>query len=445
MTGEPVASLGFASRMGIIAAATFAVWAACGFWNSVKPLPAGLHVTSLPARLTDAQVDFIDDSQQRGALLERELDMIDRAEQAVVVDECPLTSRMFEHLLMRKRQRPNVRILLVTDPRDEVYGGTAANILGSLEQAGIVVARAHLDRMRDSNPLYSSLWRLGMGWWSAPFDETPGVVTLTSTLRRLNNKADERQLLVADDGAGGWTSLVMSAPPLANPLVDTDLGLLIRGNLARDIVASELGIAAWSTDDDRLPTVPPVGAHGVGSIDARFLTEGALATALHEVINLTASGDSVSLMARALNDRATLEALARAASRGVHLQLLLDPDVPGTQSAAAELIHEGAGDIGIRWQAGADRREARYALVRHRNDVWIEVGSANLTRRDLSDFNLTASVELHMPERSPQARAAVDLFARAWSSAAPYASHADASRENYWRYRLEEATGSGLF
>jgi hypothetical protein len=63
----------------------------------------------------------------------------------------------------------------------------------------------------------------------------------------------------------------------------------------------------------------------------------------------------------------------------------------------------------------------------------------------LSDFNLTAGVELHMPERSPQARAALDLFGRAWSSAVPYASHADASRENYWRYRLEEATGSGLF
>jgi hypothetical protein len=445
MTDEPVPSMGFARRLGIVGFAAIAVWAACGFWNSVKPLPAGLHATSLPARLTEAQVDFIDDSQQRGALLERELDMIDRAEQAVVVDEGPLTSRLFEHLLMRKRQRPNVRILLVTDARSEVYGGTAASTLSSLEQAGVVIARVRLDRMRDSNPLYSSLWRLGMGWWSTPFDETPGEVTLASTLRRLNNKADERQLIAADDGAGGWTSLVMSAAPLGNPLLDTDLGLLIRGNLARDIVASELGIAAWSSGDDRLPALPPVGAHGVGSIDARFLTEGAVATALHEVINLTVSGDSVCLMARALNDRTTLEALARAAARGVHLQLLLDPDVPGTQAAAAEMVHEGAGDIGIRWQAGASRREARYALVRHRSDIWIEMSSANLTRRDLSDFNLTAGVELHMPERSSQARAASDLFGKAWAGAAPYALHADASRDSYWRYRLEEATGMGTF
>ena len=435
--------MGFARRLGTIGSAAIAVWAACGFWNSVKPLPAGLHVTSLPARLTESQVDFIDDSQRRGALLERELELIDRAEQAVVLDECPLTASIFEHLLMRKRERPNLRILVVTDPRNEVYGGTAATTLSTLEQAGVVVARANLDRMRDSNPLYSSLWRLGVGWWSKPFDETSGEVT--ATLRRLNNKADERQLIVADDGTGGWLSLIMSAPPLANPLVDTNAGLLVRGNLARDIIASERGVAAWSTDDDRLPAVPPMGDHGVGSIDARFLTEGAVATALHEVINLTVSGDSVSLMARALNDRSTLDALTRAAARGVHLQLLLDPDVPGTQAAAAELLHEGAGDIGIRWQAGASRREARYALVRHRNDAWIEMGSANVTRRDLSDFNLTAGIELHIPGRSSQARAAADLFGKAWAGAAPYAIHADASRDAYWRYRLEEATGLGIF
>lgn len=430
-------------RLGIASGVALGVWAACGFWNSVKPLPAGLHVTSLPARLTEAQVDFVDDSLQRGALLERETKLIGHADQAIVLDQCPLTPRIADQLLVRKRQRPNLRILLVTDARNEYYGGTAASTLADLEKAGIVVARVHLDRMRDSNPLYSVLWRLGVGWWSNPFDEEPG--TVTSTLRWLNGKADKRQLMVADNGAGGWTSLVRSAPGGANPLVDTDLGLEIRGDVARDIVASELGIAAWSSDDDRLPSLPPVAAHGVGSIDARFLTEGAIGTALQEVIDVTASGDSVSLMARALNDRPMLDSLSRAAARGVHLQLLLDPDVPGTQSAAAEILHEGAGDIGIRWQAGAGRREARYALVRHHNDVWIEVGSANLTRRDLSDFNLTAGVELHMPERSSQARSAIDLFGRAWSSATLYALHADASRDSYWRYRLEEATGLGMF
>ena len=41
------------------------------------------------------------------------------------------------------------------------------------------------------------------------------------------------------------------------------------------MIAGELQIAAWSTDDDRLPAGPPMQGRGVGSIDARFLTEGA--------------------------------------------------------------------------------------------------------------------------------------------------------------------------
>jgi hypothetical protein len=65
-----------------------------------------------------------------------------------------------------------------------------------------------LERLRDSNPLYSGLWRLLLGWWSEPFDEAPGQVTLQSWSRMLNSKADQRQLVVADDGSGGWTAIL---------------------------------------------------------------------------------------------------------------------------------------------------------------------------------------------------------------------------------------------
>src|SRR5450631_27963 len=231
-TGRPFSR--FARRAGLVTMIAVITWVGCGFWNSVKPLPPGTHVTSLPARLAESQIDFVDDGSHPGALLKREL---------------------AEQLLLRKRQRPNLKIMLVTDPRNEVYGGTPAQTLSSLERAGIIVARTRLERMRDSNPLYSSWWRLAVGWWSDPFDEVPGAVTLVSSLRRRNFKADQRQLLVADDGAGGWTSIVTSAPAAAG--MTANVGLEIRGHLARDIVTSELRIADWSTEDDRVPAAPP--------------------------------------------------------------------------------------------------------------------------------------------------------------------------------------------
>jgi hypothetical protein len=435
-----------ARRVGLGGLGVILIWAACGFWNSVKPLPPGLHVASLPARLSEAQVDFIDDSSHRGDILRRELDIIGHAEQAIVLDQCPLALSVAQQLLTRKRQRPNLKILLITDPRNQAYGGTPAKIELSLERAGIVVARTRLDRIRDSNPLYSSLWRLGMGWWSDPFDETPGKITLTSTLRHLNGSANERQLLVADDGAGGWRSMLMSAAPTANAAAaGTNVGVEIHEQFAHDMVASELSIAGWSTDDDRLPAAPPRESRGVGTIDARFLTEGAINSVLRDGLAVIATGDSVSLMARALNERQLISALLRAVGHGAHLRLLLDPDVPGTQAAAAELVRDGGGNVEVRWQAGANRKEARYALIQHGGDVWIHVVSANFTRRGLDDFNLAAGVELHMPARAAPARAAADLFATAWDAAVPYADHADESRDAYWQYRLTEATGLSMF
>jgi hypothetical protein len=419
-------------------------WGSCAVWNSVKPLPRGTRVASLPARLDESQVDFLDDLAPAGAILKRETEAIGRAEQTIVLNQSPLARELADALLLRKRQRPNLKVMLVTDPRNEVYGGTPLRTLSALERTGIVVVRTRLERLRDPNPLYSSLWRLCLGWWSDPFDETPGKATLRSSLRRLNLKADVRQLLVADDGAGGWTSIVMSAAP-AGAAVSAGLGLEIRGHLAAAIVASELQIAAWSTDDDRLPAVPPVDTRGVGTIDARFLTEGAIQAALRDAIGIAGSGDSIKIAVQAFGDRQMVDAVMRAAARGARVQLLLDPGSPETQAAAGELLREEPGAIEVRWRARGSRAEAGYAVIQHRSDVWFDVGSANFTRRGLGDLDLAADIELHMPARAGPARAVTDLFAKHWSNAAAYAAHADESSETYWRYRVAEATGLSVF
>jgi hypothetical protein len=236
----------------------------------------------------------------------------------------------------------------------------------------------------------------------------------------------------------------MSGPPAATARATADVGLEIHGHLARDLVMSELRIADWSTGDDRLPAAPPLESRGVGTIDARFLTEGAIHAALRDAIALTGNGDSIDVVGQALGDRAMVDALRLAAARGAHLHLLLGPALPSTRAAAGELVHNEAGNIEVRWQP-IEQTQARYVLIRHRNDVWFDLGSADFSRRSLGDLNLEAGIELHMPARAAAARAATDFFAKAWSSAAAYADHADESKETYWRYRLTEATGSGMF
>jgi hypothetical protein len=434
----PAAPSRFRRDVKIIFQALLLAWLSLAFWNSAKPLPPGTHIASQISRLSDADVEFLHERPLPPGVLARALAAIDHAEHLVVLDRSPVTSELAMHLLARKRQRPNIQIVLVTDPGNEAFGGTPSQTLAALEEAGVIVARVRLERLRDSNPLYSGLWRLVLGWWSDPFDETPGQATWRAWSRMQNAKADQRQLVIADDGSGGWTAILAGDGAPAS--------LVLRGSLARAMIAAELQIAAWSTDDDRLPVGPQMEGRGVGSIDARFLTEGAIETALLDAIVGAGSGDRIYIAVDNLSDRPLITALLRAAARGARLQVLLARNPMPNQAVAGELLRDGGGRIEVRWYPrGQGASHPKLLLVQHRTEVWMNLGEAGFSRRNLGDLNLTASVELRMPARAAPARAVSEYFAAIWSGASADENFADESADVYWRYRIAEATGLSSF
>jgi hypothetical protein len=412
-------------------------WLSVVLWNSAKPLPPGTHVASQIIRLSEADVDFRHPVAPYHAPPTDDESAIERAEQLIVVDRSPVTAELALRLLGRRRLRPHLKIVLVTDPAGEALGGSSARTLSSLEEAGVIVARVRLDRLRDSNPLYTGLWRLVFGWWSEPFDEA-GRITMPALARSYNFKSDQRQLLVADDGSGGWTAIVATGRPTTS--------LILRGSLARDMIADELQVAAWSTDDDRLPAAPVMGGSGVGSIDARFLTEGAIETSLLDAMGAAGGGDRIGIAVEDLSDRRLIAAALRAALRGASLQVLLAHNREPNQAVAAELLRESGGRIEIRWCSSAHAAsQPKLLILRHGSDVWINFGTANFTRRNLGDLNLAASVELRMPLRVAAARALTDYFAELWSGAAADPEFAAATAAHYWHYRFAEASGLSGF
>ena len=414
-------------------------WAAVAVWNAQKPLPPGTHVASLATRLAESQVQILSaaaagGSAAGGDIEARELAAIDRASELIVLDAAPLSRAVGRGLLLQRAKRPNIKILLVSDPRSEAYGGTPAEYLESLERAGVIVARVRLDRLRDCIPLYSGLWRLTVGWWSDPFDE-PG---LRAALRARNLKGDQRRLLVADDGAGGWVSLVSAA-------AEGDLAVQISGDLARDIAASELKIAAWSSGDDRLPAAPRAAVRGPGSIDARFLTEGAIRGALLDALDTAAAGDEVGLAAPRLSDRRVIDALLRAAARGAHVRVLLDPAAVPNGPVAAELERGGGSHIELRWRVRPALATASLAWVARRGELWASAGAADFTRPSLDDIDLESAIELRLPERAAAARALETHFAAKWAAGAAYPRYAVESQTDYWEYRFTEAAALAAY
>jgi len=242
--------------------------------------------------------------------------------------------------------------------------------------------------------------------------------------------------MVADDGSGGWISLLPAGP-------GGNLALEIAGAPARDIAASELAIAAWSTGDDRLPRTPAAGGVGVGSIDARFLSEGAIRGALLQALGAAGAGDEINVSVRILSERRLIAATLAAAARGARTAVLLDPNTASNRTVAAELMRESSGRIALRWQSTPSAAgPVSLILVRRRRELWAVVSASELSRPALGDLNLAAAAELRLPERAAPARALSDHFAAAWTAAAPYAQYADESRSAYWRYRLLEAAGT---
>jgi hypothetical protein len=413
-------------------------WAAVAVWNAQKPLPPGTRVASLAARLAESQVQVISASAAGSEIEARELAAIDHASELIVLDAAPISRAVGRGLLLQRSKRPNIKILLVSDPRSEAYGGTPVEYLESLERAGVIVARVRLDRLRDCIPLYSALWRLTVGWWSEPFDEHPGEPGLRAWLREQNRKADQRRLIVADDGAGGWVSLLSAAP-------DGDLAVQIRGDLARDIAASEIKIAAWSSGDDRLPAAPRAAPRAPGSIDARFLTEGAIRAAMLDALSTAAAGDEVGLTAPRLSDRRLIDGILGAAARGAHVRVLLDPGAAPNGPVAAELERDGGGGIELRWRARPALATAALAFVARRGELWASVGPADFTRSGLDDIDLESAVELRLPERAAAARALESHFDAKWAAGDAYPRYADESPADYWRYRVTETAALAAF
>jgi phosphatidylserine/phosphatidylglycerophosphate/cardiolipin synthase-like enzyme len=410
-----------------------AAWAGVAFWNAVKPLPPGTRAMSLPARLAESDLEFVRAAPQQ-AVLGRALSLVEHAEQLIVIDQSPLAREIAQALLLRRHLRPHLKIVVIVDPSPVAHGGTPAQDLQSLERQGIIVARVRLERLRDSNPIYSALWRLGFGWWSDPFEEAANPQGIAARARQLNAKADQRQMLVADDGSGGWVSMT-GAPESATALV-------ARGALAQDIMAAELSLASWS-DEDRLPAVPPAHGRGLGTIDARFLTEAAIAAAMLETMAALKAGDAIFLATHQLSDRDVIAALLLAASRGAEVQVLLDP-LPDPNLGSAGELHRNR--IEVRWAADQPRAaRSSMLLVRHGNDASIYFGSANFTRRNLADLNLECAMELRAPASGALPGSFNEYFARRWAAAAQYPRYADESAATYWSFRLAEATGLSSF
>ena len=124
------------------------------------------------------------------------------------------------------------------------------------------------------------------------------------------------------------------------------------------------------------------------------------------------------------------------------------------RSVASELAAASDGAIGIRWyRTHGEQFHAKLVTVRTATEFWFTLGSANLTRRNLDDFNLEANVAVSVPLNAEIAVAISGWYEMLWSNRGPpdleytaeLGAYVDASQGTYWLYRIMEGTGLSTF
>jgi phosphatidylserine/phosphatidylglycerophosphate/cardiolipin synthase-like enzyme len=449
-------------------------------------MPPGTRIASVWYTVPASQVGFLSDTTAADAygrpvvaqaIFDQVLQLVHAARDFIVLDyflfndarsqaqDAPtpiraLSKELRDALIERRRTTPRLRVLLITDPVNAA-SGVPSNDFQMLRAAGVDIVVTDIGRLRDSSFLYSSLRRFTTGWWGRPS-------TRRSWLAKLLDSANHRRTIIADDGHGGLTGIIGSADPNDASSTNSNVAAKVSGPALGPLLASELAVArfsGWSGSAGPAAILPPKEGAALDERTARIgiATESAVRNTVLEHIDGAGRGDAIDIATSHLSDRAVIESLLAANTRGVRVRLILDPNRVGAADAvssipngpvASELVTASDGAIHVRWyRTHGEEFHVKLVMVYGAERLWFTLGSADLTRRNLGGYDLTANIAVEVARGTPLALQMQDYFETLWSNratlgveySADFGVYADSSQSSYWLYRLMESTGLASF
>lgn len=480
------------------------VWVATAWWEASKPLPPGTRTRGASYTLPLANVQVLTDVTAADAygrpittqaIFDETLKIVRQARQFLVLnyylfnDQHPagdpplrsLSAELRDALIQRRAEVPQLQVLVITDPVNALDAAAPASALRQLREHGVSVVVTDTEQLRDANLMYSGLWQLAIRWWAGdrpatgwlpdPAEAGTAPVAFGTWARRLNHRANQRKVIIGDDGHGGLVGIVGSADPHDAESSQSNVAVRVAGPALEPLLRSELAVARFSGWKGSLdpppaaaaPTAPPGPLSPDAAAHVQVLTEGEIRTALLARIKAAAPGDFVDIAMFRIADRDLIMALLEAASRGVNVRLILDPGKDGSgrpasglpnRPVASELVSASDGDIQVRWyRTHGEQFHTKLVMIHGRERLWLLAGSADLTRHALDDYDLEASVAVEVPHKAPLARQMLDYFTTLWNNreslgieyTTDFPIYADPAQGHYWLYRFLEGSGWAEF
>lgn len=464
-----------------------------GIYNIYKPLPPEIDMTGNEYNISVQDIYFFTDRTYVDTLGARHSDqqifdeifrMIRDAHSYVLIDMFlfndflgtatssyrGLSGELVDVLIEKKKLNPDMVIQVITDPLNTLYGEYNSEQLNALSQAGISVTETKLTALRDSNPLYSSLWRSVLQW--IPFsitgemlpnllDERREKIGINAYLTMLNFKANHRKVVATDylrnNKSIGMSVLLTSANPHDGSSAHTNTALRVDTGLWQDVVESEKAVVVFSGGTFIEPSNITDVSAAKNEVVAQILTEESIKNSIVNELNNLKSGDSFDMAMFYLSDRDIVQTLKAADDRDVNIRLILDPNkdafgrekggVPNRQ-VAHELMSSSKGNTNIRWCDTHGEQCHTKLLIFKKGDMRTVIqGSANLTRRNIGNYNLEADVLLRGTTNEQLFEQIETFFNTSWNNdnehtyTTDYTSYQDTRTFKKIIYRFGEFTG----
>ncbi|MGV3467006.1 MAG: phospholipase D family protein [Heyndrickxia sp.] len=446
-------------------------------YHAYKPLPLGISFEGKKHLLSDKDISFLTDltyQEQNSKKLEKSifprlLQTIDEANEFIVLDfflfngyhnkglDFPKVSEILvKKLIEKKKQNPHIRIIVISDEINTSYGSYPLKEFESLKKNGIDVILTDVDKLRDSTPLYSGIWRIFIkgfglsekGWLPNALADNAPKMTIRSYLKLLNIKANHRKTFATEK-----TAIIFSGNPSHNASANfSNTAFEIKGPIIQDVLYSEQA-AIHLSNRLKVPKFHPKEPRN-GNIQVQLLTEGKVYNHIQSELTQTKKGDEIWMAMFYIADRKIIHTLIDAANRGVNIYLILDPSnnafghrkhgLPN-HPVAKELIKKGNGFIHIRWyKTLGEQFHPKLIFIQKDFHSVIMNGSTNLTFRNLADYNLETDVLIAAQNRSVIVKQVDSYFKRLWHNENGYFTYPYNEEKDRWVflergvYRLQE-------
>ncbi|QAS51352.1 phospholipase D family protein [Halobacillus litoralis] len=340
-----------------------------------------------------------------------------------------ISKNLVDAILKRKEEVPDLKVVFITDKINTVYGSYESETIRRLEDGGVDVVLTNLDKLRDSNPVYSSVWRVFFswmgtgddGWIKNPFSKDAPEVTLRSYMKLLNIKANHRKLLVTENSA-----IVSTANPHDASGFHENVAFKMDGPIIKDILEAEEAVVNYSGEADFPDYENRSWEEQEGPLTTRFVTEGKIYHAILDELANAGEGDQVWLGMYYLADRKIIDEMDKAADRGAVVNIVMDPNTTAfghektgipNLPVAAELKNLGNDNINLRWyDVNMEQYHTKMLYIDKEEEDVIIAGSANYTRRNLSNLNLEADVVIKGPGEEEVFQEVDEYFNRIWEN-----------------------------